>query len=74
MWWNYPTPHSCPQIVAIVQTHNLGKSPANQIDGTCLLPKQHNHSLITCPMPMFTLWNSPVPLHIAPPYQCLKSV
>jgi hypothetical protein len=50
--------------VAIVWTHNLGKSPADQIDGTLLLPKQHNHFPVVCPMPMLALWNSPIPLHI----------
>jgi hypothetical protein len=63
MWWNYPTPHSCPQIVAILWTHNLGRSPIDQIDGTLLFPKQHNHSPGACQMPMLTLWNSHVPLH-----------
>jgi hypothetical protein len=42
----------------------LGKSPADQIDGTLLLLKQHNHFPIACPMLMLVLWNSPVPLHI----------
>ncbi len=64
MWWNYPPSHFCLQIVAIVWTHNLGKSPADQIDGTLLLPKQHNHFPVVCPMPMLALWNSPIPLHI----------
>jgi hypothetical protein len=64
MWWNYPTPYSCPQTMAIMQTHNLGRSHANQIDGTFLVPKKHDHSPSACSMPMFTLWNSPIPLHI----------
>ncbi len=64
MWWNYSPPHSCLQTMAIVWTHNLGRSPAYQIDGTLLLPKQHNRSLVACLMPMLALWNFLFPLHI----------
>jgi len=38
-------------------THNLGRSLVNQIDGTLLLPRQHNYSPIGCPMLMLTFWN-----------------